>query len=414
MIKVMKKIAIIGGGASGMLAAIAAARKGAYVTIYEHKDRIGKKLLTTGNGKCNFTNLSLSKDDYRGNHPSFVLPVLESFTVEETLRFFEEIGLYYKDRNGYVYPVSNQASTILDLLRTELERLKVRIICDCGKIQVLKKEKGHKEGFLVKDKDGQQGYDSVIVAAGSKAAPVTGSDGSGYQIARSFGHKIIKVLPTLVQLKGDERFFKPIAGVRMDVSLSLYIEETLCMKESGELQLTAYGVSGIPIFQLSRYAVSALEQKKKVHIVCDFLPQVSKEDLYQNLIKRKERLGNTNIEQALIGILNKKLHIPAMKQTGIKATEPIGTLSKKQLLSLCEFIKECYMPIYDYCGFENAQVCQGGVATEELTSQMESKLHKGLYFTGEIVDIDGICGGYNLQWAWSSGWVAGTAAALGE
>ena len=405
----MKKIAIIGGGASGMMAAIAATSRGARVTIYEHKDRVGKKILTTGNGKCNLTNLSLSKDDYRGNHPSFVVPVFEKFSVEDTLRFFEQLGLFWKEKNGYVYPVSNQAATVLDLLRFECKRLNIKIVTECGAVSIQPINGKKQEGFVVQDKSSKEKFDCVILATGSKAAPVTGSDGSGYKIAQKLGHSIVPVLPALTALKGKEEFFKPIAGVRVDATLSLYIENEYILSDTGELQLTAYGLSGIPVFQLSRYAIKAIKEKQKVHMVCDFLPGVRKKVLLEKIMDRKKL--PMNAEEAFCGILNKKLLLHLLKQAQIKATDMVQNVSDDKLREFCGLIKQCKIPLFDYLPFENAQVCQGGVDTKELYENLESKMQKGLFIVGELVDIDGKCGGYNLQWAWSSGYVAGVCAA---
>ena len=405
----MKKIAIIGGGASGMMAAIAATSRGARVTIYEHKDRVGKKILTTGNGKCNLTNLSLSKVDYRGNHPSFVVPVFEKFSVEDTLRFFEQLGLFWKEKNGYVYPVSNQAATVLDLLRFECKRLNIKIVTECGAVSIQPINGKKQEGFVVQDKSSKEKFDCVILATGSKAAPVTGSDGSGYKIAQKLGHSIVPVLPALTALKGKEEFFKPIAGVRVDATLSLYIENEYILSDTGELQLTAYGLSGIPVFQLSRYAIKAIKEKQKVHMVCDFLPGVKKKVLLEKIMDRKKL--PMNAEEAFCGILNKKLLLHLLKQAQIKATDMVQNVSDDKLREFCGLIKQCKIPLFDYLPFENAQVCQGGVDTKELYENLESKMQKGLFIVGELVDIDGKCGGYNLQWAWSSGYVAGVCAA---
>ena len=405
----MKKIAIIGGGASGMMAAIVATSHGARVRIYEHKDRVGKKILTTGNGKCNLTNLSLSKDDYRGNHPSFVVPVFEKFSVEDTLRFFEQLGLFWKEKNGYVYPVSNQAATVLDLLRFECKRLNIKIVTECGAVSIQPINGKKQEGFAVQDKSSKEKFDCVILATGSKAAPVTGSDGSGYKIAQKLGHSIVPVLPALTALKGKEEFFKPIAGVRVDATLSLYIENEYILSDTGELQLTAYGLSGIPVFQLSRYAIKAIKEKQKVHMVCDFLPGVRKKVLLEKIMDRKKL--PMNAEEAFCGILNKKLLLHLLKQAQIKATDMVQNVSDDKLREFCGLIKQCKIPLFDYLPFENAQVCQGGVDTKELYENLESKMQKGLFIVGELVDIDGKCGGYNLQWAWSSGYVAGVCAA---
>lgn len=392
-----------------MMAGIAAAYQGAKVTIYEHKDRVGKKILTTGNGKCNLTNLSLSKDDYRGNHPSFVVPVFEKFTVADTLDFFEKLGLFWKEKNGYVYPVSNQASTVLDLLRFECKRQKIKIVTECGQLSIKSLNGKKKEGFLIDCKNAKDKYDCVILAAGSKAAPVTGSDGSGYKLAEKMGHSLVKVLPALTALKGKEEFFKSIAGVRVDAVISLFVEKKAVLSEMGELQLTAYGVSGIPIFQISRYAINALHHKQKVHILCDFLPGMDKNVLYTKLKERKKLA--LSAEEAFAGILNKKLLMLFLKESKIKGSDLVQSIGEDKLQSFCRMIKECYIPIYDSLSFENAQVCQGGVDTMELNANLESKIQKGLYFAGEIIDIDGKCGGYNLQWAWSSGYVAGSSAA---
>lgn len=409
MINLMKRIAIIGGGASGMMAAVTAAGLGCAVTIYEHKDRVGKKLLSTGNGKCNFTNRSVCKDDYRGNHPSFVVPILKAFPPEAVLAFFEKSGLFWKEKNGCVYPVTNQASTVLDLFRRELKRLSVDVVTECGKISVKALYGRREEGFEVVSQKGRQICDCVIVATGSKAAPSTGSDGSGYAIARSMGHTIIPLLPALTSLKGNEAFFQPVAGVRVDADVSLYVENAFCMKESGELQLTAHGPSGIVIFQLSRFAIKALYDGKKVWIVCDLLPHVTQQQLNQSVCAR--RLRGLSAEEALIGIVNKKLLLWLLPQSGIKPSADAGSLTKQQLLTFAQYVKNCRMEITGYSSFDAAQVCQGGVDTAFIHDNLESKLQKGLYFAGEVIDIDGKCGGYNLQWAWSSGYVAARAAA---
>lgn len=392
-----------------MMAGIVASHHGAQVTIFEHRDRVGRKLLTTGNGKCNLTNLSLSKDDYRGNHPSFVMPVFEKFSVEDTLHFFEQLGLFWKEKNGYVYPVSNQASTVLDLLRYECERKKIRVITECGQIGIKPLNGKRMGGFLVECNKTKEKFDCIVLATGSKAAPVTGSDGSGYKLAQKLGHSIVKVLPALTALKGKEEFFKSIAGVRVDASLSLFIDNEYVLSEKGELQLTPYGLSGIPVFQLSRYAIKALDQKKKIYMVCDFLPGVKKKVIITRLLERKKLC--LRAEQAFAGLLNKKLLMHFFKYANIKPTDLCQKISEEQLHTFCNLIKECKIPLFDYLSYENAQVCQGGVDTGEIDQNLESKIQKGIYFAGEIMDIDGKCGGYNLQWAWSSGYVAGCSAA---
>ena len=400
-----------------MFGAICAKRAGADVLLLEHTDRIGKKLLATGNGKCNLTNLVLKPGDYHGNHPSFVVPVLERFTQYETLKLFEEMGLVWKDTNGLVYPYSNQASTVLDLLRTELKRLHVKVRTEVKVKEILPDAK---KGFVLNTSEGELEADCVILACGSKAAPKTGSDGSGYQLAKKLGHSVIEPLPALVQLKAEGGYFKMIAGVRSDCRLKLYIEEkanrkkTLIAKESGEVQFTDYGISGIPVFQFSRFAVRALWEKKKVYVVCDFLPQMEETVLYEYLVKKKERISDWgSCEELLLGLLNKKLNLMLLKECGFLAQSKAEELSIQNLKRLCRLMKHWEIPLKGYNSFEQGQICQGGIATEELTENLESRIHKGLYFVGEIIDIDGRCGGYNLQWAWSSAYVAAVHAAEG-
>ena len=416
-----------------MFAAICAKRAGADVLLLEHTDRIGKKLLATGNGKCNLTNLTIEPGDYRGNHPSFATPVLRSFTPGQTLELFEEMGLVWKEKSGLVYPYSNQASTVLDLLRTELERLRVTVLTEVRVAEILPaSSKSLMKGFLIRTSQGEYRADSVILTCGSKAAPKTGSDGSGYQLARKLGHTVIEPLPALVQLKAEGNYFKMIAGVRSDCRLRLYIEEhaggrkqrrqngngdmsvkeQLVSEEVGEVQFTDYGISGIPVFQLSRFAVRALWEKKKTYVVCDFLPDMEETALYEYLCRKKQRLFEQgSCEELLLGLLNKKLNLMLLKESGFSGQAKAAGLSQKQMKKLCRRIKNWEIHLNGYQSFEQGQICQGGIATEELKETLESKIHNGLYFAGEIIDIDGRCGGYNLQWAWSSAYVAAANAA---
>lgn len=409
MIKVMKKIVIIGGGAAGMFAALIAAKAGNKVVVLEHTERVGKKLLATGNGKCNFTNLNIEPGDYRGNHPTFVNPILNKCPVSKTIEIFEDLGLVWKQINGLVYPYSGQASTILDLLRKELIQLKVEIQTEV-KIRDIVCVKD-REQIKIETSIGVIKADSVILACGSKAHPKTGSDGSGYELAVNLGHRLIKPLPSLVQLKAKGNYFKEIAGVRSECELRLYIEEKeekkiMAAYDKGEVQFTDYGISGIPTFQISRYAVRALEDKKKAVVVCDFIPIIKEEELFHYFIKKIHRQDNLALEEMLFGILNKKLNYALLKAMGYSISLPANELSQKQMMKICRQLKNWEISISGYQSFEQGQICQGGIDTNELTENMESIKHKGIFFAGEIVDIDGPCGGYNLQWAWSSGYVA--------
>lgn len=399
---------IIGGGAAGLTAAIAAAENGARVTILEHMPRVGKKLLSTGNGKCNLTNLKLDSSCYRCSEADFPMKVIDRFPVEDTLKFFRRLGVVTVSRNGYVYPSSGQAQTVLDALREKADSLGVKIVCDCH-IKTLTKEK---DCFFAQTDQGKYRAGFLILAAGSMAAKATGSDGSGFSLAKGFGHKVVKPLPALVQLRCKGDFFKSVAGVRADAGVTLVSEGRGLASDRGELQLTDYGISGIPVFQVSRYASQALDQKKAVTAVLDFYPSTDADGVFELLKEQKRWLLDRTADSFLNGIFNKKLAALFLKEAGIRNAFPVRELTGKNLSDLCRSIKEFAVLVTSVNPYEQAQVCMGGVKTSQINPKtMESSLTEGLYLAGEILDVDGICGGYNLQWAWSSGYLAGKSAA---
>lgn len=400
----MEHVIIVGGGASGLVAAIVAARQKFKVTILEHKDKIGKKILATGNGKCNYTNLIQTPDCYRGNDNSFAMKVLSYFDVNHTIDFFDQLGIYPKEKNGYVYPNSEQASSVVEVLRMEIDRLKVNIQCDVHVEHIVKKG----NSFILATNKGEYKADKVILATGGCASSNLGSDGSGYILAKELGHRIIKPLPALVQLKSNEKYFKTLAGVRTEAVIKLYVNDDYVTEEKGELLIANYGVSGIPIFQLSRYASKALSEHKKVYLKIDYLPALSWKDTFSLLQGRMKLNPAKSVEEALVGLLNNKLTYVCLKVNGIDPAMPSTSVSKNQLQNLTNQLKEWKIPITEPNSFEQAQVSAGGVDTNEITPEtMESRMVKGLYFTGELIDVDGTCGGYNLQWAWTTGAVAG-------
>lgn len=403
-----KRVIVIGGGAAGMTAAIAAARSGADTVILEHTKRPGKKILSTGNGKCNLTNLDMKKEAFRGEEPGFAWNVVKAVPVDATLRFFEDLGLVLTDRNGYVYPASGQASSVLDALRFELDHLKIPVLCEQEVLSITRDLK-------VRTGDGEQRADAVILAAGSKAAPGTGSDGSGYKLAKSLGHRIIKPLPALVQLRCKEPWYKQFSGVRTDSLVTLYCGGEKTASDRGELQFTDYGISGIPVFQVSRFAARALDDGKAVTARLDLFPAMGRQELYGFLKDRTKRLGYRPSGEFLNGVMNKKLHPALLKEAGIPLNLRSADLTDQQLRRLAERIKGLETTVTAANSFEQAQVCSGGIAVTEVNAAtMESKLVKNLFFAGEILDVDGICGGYNLQWAWSSGILAGRNAGRGH
>lgn len=401
------QIAIIGGGASGMMAAITAASKGAEVTVYEAKERLGKKLLATGNGKCNYTNLVQEDACYRGSDASFSKAAREAFTVEQTLEFFKSIGIEPKVRNGYVYPNSEQAASVADALCMELRAKRVKTVQET----VVSVKAG--EGFLVKTEQSQKEFDKVILCCGSCAGMKDIKAFSGYQLAERLGHHITPLLPALVQLRCKEKWFKTVSGVRTEGRVTVLENGRKIAEEQGELLFADYGLSGIPVFQVSRFAGEAINRGSKVTCRVDLLPGYSSEKLEALLNKRFETLKNRTAEEMLTGLLNHKLNYILLKELGI---DPVADSKKaytpENLKRLAELYKNLTCQVTELNPFVNAQVCAGGVDTSELNPEtMESRLVPGLFMAGELVDVDGTCGGYNLQWAWSSGYVAGVHAA---
>lgn len=403
-----QQVIIVGAGASGLAAAIQAARQGASVTVLEHTAKPGKKLLSTGNGKCNITNLMTPEGAYRGNQPEFIRKVLDNVSVKQTLEFFRELGLVLTDRNGYVYPYSGQASSVLDALLFELDHLGVSIITDC------EVEKITKDLSLVTSK-GKKKADAIILAAGSMAAPKTGSDGSGYQLAKALGHHMVKPLPALVQLRCREKWYKQAAGVRTEASVTLKIDGKTAAADRGELQFTDYGISGIPVFQVSRYGARGIDADLQVTAELDFLPSMDFDSTRRLLSERAEHFASRPAEEFLNGVFNQKLARILLKEAGILKECMVKNISPVQIKKLVSVIKGLKTEILSANSFDQAQVCSGGIDTREVDPDtMESKLIKGLYLAGEILDVDGICGGYNLQWAWSCGLLAGTYAGRGK
>ena len=404
----MRHVAVIGGGAAGMMAAITSAREGARVTILEHKERIGKKILSTGNGRCNFTNTYQTPACYRSDNRDFAWNIIQKFNVEKTISFFKELGIYPKDRNGYLYPYSDQAAAILEVLQIEVAKLD---ICVMTEINVLDIQPVKKEIRITTDKKTITA-DSVILACGSKAAPVTGSDGSGYQLAKLFGHRIVPVLPALVQLRCAEKFYKSISGVRVQGTVEIYADDIFLASDTGEIQLTNYGISGIPVFQVSRYAAKALYKKQSVTAVLNFMPDMNK---YKFLLFLKERITlcpYKTLDEFFTGVFPKKLCELWIRLSRLPKEMRVSDLSGEQLEKLVLLIQHLRTHITETNSFEQAQICCGGVDTTEINPDtLESNYVPGIYFAGELLDVDGICGGYNLQWAWSSGFVAGKEAA---
>lgn len=399
----MKHVIVVGGGASGMMAAITAARKGAKVTLIEQKEQLGKKILATGNGRCNFTNLTMDATFFRSDDSALISNVLKQFNEKNTLEFFETLGVLWKERNGYVYPMTDQASTIVELMILELQKLQVQILCSETVVNISQKE----NGFSVKTSCATYPCDALILATGGKANPALGSDGSGYQLVEMLGHHISPVVPALVQLRSKAPFFKQLAGIRTQAMVTLLVDNQVIASDMGELQLTAFGISGIPVFQISRFASKALYDKKQVVVELDFVPTMDENSFTSFMNQRKRAHKEKTAGQFLIGIFPHKLIPVLLKGASIPMDCRIELISEELFQKLIDLSKHFMVRISETNGFEQAQVCAGGVKLSEVNPDtLESKYVDRLYITGELLDVDAICGGYNLQWAWSTGYIA--------
>jgi len=397
-------IGIIGAGASGMAAALAAAEnENVQVILMERQARVGRKLAATGNGRCNLTNLHADHQGYHGEEPDFVSEALNRYDVKETLRWFRSLGLYtVAEGSGRVYPYSDQANSVVDVLRFALEKPNIRLLTGFE----VKKVKRVDSGFRVESADEVVLCDKLIIACGGLAGTKLGGSMSGYQLLRGFGHKCSKLRPTLVQLKSAWNGCASLKGVRANCHVRIFCDEKLHSESRGELQFTDYGLSGPVIFEVSR---DTCHGKGNWSCGLDFLPDMDAGTLRAELLRRKN--SNWNAEELLTGILHNRLGRVLTQSAGIKGTWKIADLRDDEIDAVCKTVKSFEAVLTDTMGMDAAQVTAGGIFTTEFdAATMESRLVPGLYACGEVLDIDGDCGGYNLQWAWSSGRLAGSSA----
>lgn len=397
------KVIVIGGGASGLVSAIVAKRNGHEVIILERNEVLGKKILLTGNGRCNYWNELQGEKYYHSSNEEQLHRFFSLSNLDEVSSFFSSIGIVPKKKNGCYYPSSNQSSTIRDALEAEVKHLKIEVVLST----FVEKIEKQKEKFIVTTENKSYVSDAIILATGSKAYPKTGSDGNGYLLAESLGHTIIPVLPSLASLKGRDTFYSKWNGVRTDATLTLVEDGEVVKQETGEIQLTDYGISGICTFNLSGRVLKGLEQGRKEEIRINFLPWLE-ENTYLWLEERNEQLKGRTIRELLEGVLNKKLVAVLLKCAslgeGNKYFSRLSIAEKRELAHVLESFS--FFPVGN--GSTSFQVCSGGVSLSEVSvSTMESKLVSRLYFTGELLDVDGDCGGYNLGFSWLSGLIAG-------
>lgn len=400
------RVLIVGAGASGMMAAIAARRQGSEVVLFEQLKEPGKKIMATGNGKCNFTNRFLSCENYSAQEPDFVDAVLQQFSNQDAIRFFYDLGVLSKEKNGYYYPNSNQSSSIRDALWNECYHLGVEIQLS-AQIQRISNENGF---FQIQTIQETFSGESLIFASGLLAGANLGSNGSAFQYIEQFGHKLKDIVPGLVQMKSEQSIFKHLAGIRSDVTMELWHKGERLYQDQGELQLTNYGISGIVSFQCSLIASQYLHEKKELEILIDFVPFLNREQWIDLVKKQFSEKTYLNHKSKLAGFISDKLANAFLLDQGI-VPESKKELTTEQIEELALRLKQFRVQITDTKGFDECQVCLGGVSLEEVNPQtMMSRLCPGLFFAGEVLDVAGQCGGYNLQWAWSSGVVAGTRA----
>jgi len=397
-------IGIIGAGASGMAAALAAAEnKNVQVILMERQARVGRKLAATGNGRCNLTNLHAGHLSYHGEEPHFTSTALTRYDVEDTLNWFRGLGLYtVAEESGRVYPYSDQANSVVDVLRFALEQSNIRLLTGF-EVKKVKKADGV---FLVESTEETIFCDKLIIACGGLAGTKLGGSMSGYQLLRSFGHKCTKLRPTLVQLKSSWSGCASLKGVRANCRVQVLHDGKLHSESRGELQFTDYGLSGPVIFEASRDTCHG-----RGNWICklDFLPDMAMETLRAELQRRRNT--NWNAEELLTGILHNRLGRVLTQNAGIKGTWKIADLNDAEIDLVCNAVKNFEAVLTETMGMDAAQVTAGGIFTSEFDSAtMESRLVPDLYACGEVLDIDGDCGGYNLQWAWSSGRLAGHSA----
>jgi len=399
-------IAVVGGGAAGMMAAITAARQGARVTLLERQDRVGKKILATGNGRCNMTNVNCSVENFHGADLYFVRMVLNQFPVKKALEFFNALGVCTRvEDEGRVFPLTGQASTVLDVLRFETERLGVAIRVQTN-IESINRQ-GY--SFILRWPEGEEQADRVVVTTGGKAAPYLGGNESGIEVLKKMGHTIAPIFPALVPLKVNPHFGSKLKGVKVIARAILVLSDKPAFKEEGEILFTEYGLSGPPILQLSRLANHARLEHQPVSLALDLFPFWSAEQLLSNLDQRFSFWPEAALDDALVGLIHKRL-IPIILHDAqiAEAHKPVSQVAQEERIRIATVLKNWTFEIIGSLSWKEAQVMAGGICTRDFSAQtLESHLVKGLFAAGEVLDVTGDSGGFNLQWAWSSGYVSG-------
>ena len=404
-----KKIIVAGGGASGLCAAICVARSGAEVTLLEKNNVLGKKLSMTGNGRCNLTNLKIDGSYYNAAAKSRIGSWLNEFGALDTIEFFRSLGVITMSEDGYVYPVSEQAAGVVSALSNELLRLGVTIVYNSQLKSV--ERTGEYGGYTVKTSEGVYGSDAVIIATGSlSGAKTTMSTGDGYYICKKLGMSVKDTFPALVGFKTTDEDIMPAAGVRSKAAISFYLGEELLTSEKGEVQLLADGISGIPVMQASREIIKLVSENKPVYALLDLYPDYDEES-FDRLINEMLKLRDSrSISELLSGFGNSYINEMVLKRMKLSPTMKAVNISESMLRCIFENYRKLKFNIKECNGYAASQVTTGGISIGDINDDFSYKNDPGIYVVGELLDVDGRCGGYNLQFAWTSGYIAGNAA----
>ena len=398
------RAAVIGAGASGMTAALTAVRLGHEVTLYERQARVGRKLMATGNGRCNLTNTGAGPSNYHGEAPDFVRPALEAFPSEAALDFFRGLGLLAREEwGGRVYPLSNSANSVVDVLRQALDAAGVELIAG-DRVRELRRAGS---GYSVTTESGdKRSFDAVVVACGGLAGEKLGGGRDGYELLKALGHTRTALRPALVQITTEPMYPRSLKGIKADCALRVLSRGRLLASSCGELLFTETGVSGPAAFDVSRAVSEAGDAKMELEI--DFLRDYTSEEVLAHLQNRVKTAPELPASELLTGSVHNRLGRMLIKYADVEAAAPLSALSERELRTVAAACKRFKLPVRGTEGFANAQVTAGGIRTSEFDPHtLESRLCPRLFACGEVLDIDGDCGGYNLQWAWSSGVLAG-------
>ena len=405
-----KKVYVAGGGAAGMCAAVYAARNGADVTIIEKNTRLGKKLSVTGNGRCNLTNLDMRPEYYNKAAEGRMKTWLSLYGPEETIRFFKSIGVIVKSEDGYIYPVSGQASTVVSALENEIKRLKVKVITE-SQVKAVKRDESDGSSYLLITNKDKYRADSVILALGSlSGAKSTMSTGDGYYICKQLGMGFKDTYPALVGFKCEAGDVMPDAGVRAGARISFFLGDELITSESGELQISKDGISGIPVMQASREVIKFVTEKNPIVASADFFPDYDDADfeaLKSDMLKLRD---DRTLEEFLLGFANSNINDMVLKKMKLSPSMHMKNIAESMASCILDRYRDIRFNITDSYGYLQSQVTTGGMSLGDIGDDMSVAGNPGIFCAGELLDVDGRCGGYNLQFAWTSGSIAGTAA----